>query len=55
MVSLTRYFLLFFFICLIMTCICGVIAASLPQGVGGILTVVNLPDCHDRGVISVFK
>ncbi|WP_180152715.1 MULTISPECIES: ABZJ_00895 family protein [unclassified Acinetobacter] len=40
MVSLTRYFLLFFFICLIMTCICGVIAALLPQGVGGILTVV---------------
>ncbi|MGN0936552.1 ABZJ_00895 family protein [Acinetobacter amyesii] len=40
MVSLTRYFLLFFFICLIMTCICGVIAALLPQGVGGILTVI---------------
>lgn len=40
MVSLTRYFFLFFFICLIMTCICGVIAALLPQGVGGILTVV---------------
>ncbi|WP_180105714.1 MULTISPECIES: ABZJ_00895 family protein [unclassified Acinetobacter] len=40
MVSLTRYFFLFFFICLIMTCICGVIAALLPQGVGAILTVV---------------
>ncbi|WP_180092419.1 MULTISPECIES: ABZJ_00895 family protein [unclassified Acinetobacter] len=40
MVSLTRYFFLFFFICLIMTCICGVIAALLPRGVGGILTVV---------------
>ena len=40
MVSLTRYFLMFFIICLVMTCICGVVAALLPQGLGGILTIV---------------
>ncbi|AXY61009.1 ABZJ_00895 family protein [Acinetobacter sp. WCHAc010052] len=40
MVSLTRYFLWFFLFCIIFTCICGVLAAILPQGVGGILTAV---------------
>lgn len=40
MVSLTRYFLMFFIMCFAMTCICGVVAALLPQGVGGILTIV---------------
>ena len=40
MVSLTRYFLMFFIICLVMTCICGVVAALLPQGLGGVLTIV---------------
>ncbi len=40
MISLTRYFLWFLFFCLIFTCICGVLAALLPAGVGGILTAV---------------
>jgi predicted membrane channel-forming protein YqfA (hemolysin III family) len=40
MISLTRYFLWFFLFCIIFTCICGVLAAILPQGVGGILTAV---------------
>lgn len=35
-----RYFLWFFVLCFVLTCICGVIAALLPQGVGGILTAV---------------
>ena len=38
--SLSRYFLLFFFFCFIFTCICGVLAALLPRGMGGILTIV---------------
>ncbi|TCB70718.1 hypothetical protein E0H88_07355 [Acinetobacter sp. ANC 4216] len=38
--SLTRYFLWFFFFCFIFTCICGVLAALLPTGMGGILTIV---------------
>lgn len=38
--SLTRYFFLFFVICLLMSCVCGVLAALLPLGVGGILTAV---------------
>lgn len=38
--SLTRYFLWFFFFCFIFTCICGVLAALLPAGMGGILTIV---------------
>ena len=40
MTLLTRYFIWFFFLLLIFTCICGVLAALLPQGVGGILTVI---------------
>ncbi|WP_347454432.1 ABZJ_00895 family protein [Acinetobacter thermotolerans] len=40
MVSLKRYFLWFFFICFVLTCICGVIAALMPTGMGAILTVV---------------
>ena len=40
MVSLSRYFIWFFLYCFVMTCICGVLAALLPQGVGGVLTVV---------------
>ena len=40
MVSLSRYFLWFFLYCFVMTCICGVLAALLPAGVGGILTAV---------------
>ena len=38
--SLTRYFLWFFFFFFIFTCICGVLAALLPTGMGGILTIV---------------
>lgn len=38
--SLTRYFVIFFLICLVLSCICGVLAALLPMGVGGILTAV---------------
>lgn len=40
MVSLTRYFLWFILILFAFTCICGVFAALLPQGLGGVLTVV---------------
>ncbi|ALH95316.1 ABZJ_00895 family protein [Acinetobacter equi] len=40
MATLTRYFIWFFFLMFIFTCICGVLAALLPQGVGGILTVI---------------
>ena len=40
MVSLSRYFIWFFLYCFVMTCICGVLAALLPAGVGGILTAV---------------
>ena len=39
--SLTRYFLCFFLFCFIFTCICGVLAALLPTGMGGILTIVT--------------
>jgi predicted membrane channel-forming protein YqfA (hemolysin III family) len=39
-VSLTRYFLWFFLFCFIFTGICGVLAALLPTGMGGILTIV---------------
>lgn len=38
--SLSRYFLWFFLFCFIFTCICGVLAALLPTGMGGILTIV---------------
>ena len=38
--SLNRYFLWFFIFCFIFTCICGVIAALLPVGMGSILTIV---------------
>ncbi|QXW26654.1 ABZJ_00895 family protein [Acinetobacter johnsonii] len=38
--SLKRYFIIFFLICLMLTCICGVLAALMPAGVGGILTAV---------------
>ena len=38
--SLTRYFLWLFLFCFIFTCICGVLAALLPTGMGGILTIV---------------
>ncbi|RKG30173.1 ABZJ_00895 family protein [Acinetobacter tianfuensis] len=38
--SLTRYFVTFFIICLVLSWICGVLAALLPMGVGGILTAV---------------
>lgn len=40
MISLTRYFIWFFILLFIFTCLCGVLAALLPQGVGSILTVV---------------
>ncbi|MFH7809612.1 ABZJ_00895 family protein [Acinetobacter sp. BSP-153] len=40
MVSLTRYFLWFFFLCFIFSCVCGVLAALLPTGLGGVLTAV---------------
>jgi lysylphosphatidylglycerol synthetase-like protein (DUF2156 family) len=40
MTSLTRYFIWFFVLLLIFTCVCGVLAALLPQGVGGILTII---------------
>ena len=40
MATLTRYFIWFFCFLFIFTCICGVLAALLPQGVGGILTVI---------------
>ena len=38
--SLSRYFLWFFLFCFIFTCICGILAALLPTGMGGILTIV---------------
>ena len=40
MVALTRYFTWFFVVCLIFTCICGVLAALMPTGMGAILTIV---------------
>lgn len=40
MLSLKRYFIWFFCICFIFTCLCGVLAALLPLGVGGILTAL---------------
>jgi len=39
MVPLTRYFLWFFFLCFIFTCIC-VVAALMPTGMGAVLTIV---------------
>ena len=35
-----RYFWIFFGLCLLLTCVCGVLAALMPPGVGSILTVV---------------
>lgn len=40
MLPLTRYFIWFFIICFIFTCICGVLAALMPTGMGAVLTVV---------------
>ncbi|OIJ39173.1 MULTISPECIES: ABZJ_00895 family protein [Acinetobacter] len=40
MAPLKRYFLWFFLICFVMTCICGVIAALIPMGMGAVLTMV---------------
>ena len=40
MVPLTRYFLWFFCLCFILTCICGVLAALMPTGMGAVLTIV---------------
>lgn len=40
MISLTRYFLWFFFICFVFSCVCGVLAALLPTGMGAVLTAV---------------
>lgn len=40
MVALTRCFVSFFVICLIATCICGVLAALLPVGMGAVLTII---------------
>ncbi len=40
MVPLTRYFLWFFFLCFVFTCICGVVAALMPTGMGAVLTIV---------------
>ena len=40
MIPLTRYFVWFFILCFIFTCICGVVAALLPQGMGAILTII---------------
>lgn len=40
MTALRRYYLWFFFICFALTLIGGVIAAVLPQGMGGIVTAI---------------
>jgi len=40
MVSLKKYYLWFFLLCLVLTLLVGVLAALLPLGVGGILTAV---------------
>jgi hypothetical protein len=40
MVALTRYFVWFFVLCIIFTCICGVLAALMPTGMGAILTII---------------
>ena len=40
MTALTRYFVWFFVLCVIFSCICGVLAALLPTGVGAILTII---------------
>ncbi|MQW92218.1 hypothetical protein GFH30_03195 [Acinetobacter wanghuae] len=37
--SLTRYFIWFFCLCFIFTCVCGVLAALMPQGMGAVLTI----------------
>ena len=41
MLPLSRYFIWFFVICFIFTCICGVLAALLPMGMGAVLTIVQ--------------
>lgn len=38
--SLTRYFVWFFVLCFVFTCICGVLAALMPMGMGAVLTMV---------------
>lgn len=40
MIPLRRYFIWFFVLCFLFTCICGVLAALMPRGMGGILTAV---------------
>lgn len=40
MVGLRSYYLWFFAWCLVLTCICGVLAAFLPRSLGGVLTAV---------------
>ena len=40
MSALKRYYFYFFLICFVMTCLCGVLAALMPQGMGAILTIV---------------
>ncbi len=40
MPSLTRYYLQFFLWCLGLTLVVGVVAALLPAGLGGILTII---------------
>lgn len=37
--SLTRYFIWFFCLCFVFTCLCGVIAALMPTGMGAVLTI----------------
>lgn len=38
--SLTRYFIWFFCLCFISSCISGVIAALMPTGMGAVLTII---------------
>lgn len=40
MVALRSYYLWFFIWCLVLTCLCGVLAAFLPRGLGGVLTAI---------------
>lgn len=40
MIPLRRYFIWFFVLCFLFTCICGVLAALMPRGMGSILTIV---------------
>ena len=39
-VALKRYYLAFLFWCIVLTCIFGVVAALVPQGLGGIFTAI---------------